>query len=180
LDALSHARAAVPGRGREGQRESRVLRVGRPLQYVRPGQERADRANERQRIADGGGRRQDCRHPRAVSDGLLHEERRRAHRRPEGRLEGPRALDDLRHAHQFPQRGRHAEPAEGLQAADAAEPARFMKTLFAAASMVIGAIAQAADITVLATPGIKEAYVELAPQFEKANQHKVTTTWAGT
>ena len=55
-----------------------------------------------------------------------------------------------------------------------------MKTLFAAASMVIGAIAQAADITVLATPGIKEAYVELAPQFEKANQHKVTTTWAGT
>jgi len=55
-----------------------------------------------------------------------------------------------------------------------------MKTLFAAASMAIGGIAQAADITVLATPGIKEAYVELAPQFEKANKHKVTTTWAGT
>jgi molybdate transport system substrate-binding protein len=55
-----------------------------------------------------------------------------------------------------------------------------MKTLFAVASMAIGSMAQAADITVLATPGIKEAYVELAPQFEKANKHKVTTTWAGT
>jgi len=55
-----------------------------------------------------------------------------------------------------------------------------MRTLFAAAGMAIGSIAQAADVTVLATPGIKEAYVELAPQFEKANKHKVTTTWAGT
>jgi len=55
-----------------------------------------------------------------------------------------------------------------------------MKTLFAAASMALGGLAQAADITVLATPGIKEAYNELAPQFEKANKHKVTTTWAGT
>ena len=55
-----------------------------------------------------------------------------------------------------------------------------MKTLFAAASMAIGGLAQAADFTVLATPGIKEAYVELVPQFEKANKHKVTTTWAGT
>ena len=55
-----------------------------------------------------------------------------------------------------------------------------MKTLFAAASMAIGGLAQATDITVLATPGIKEAYVDLVPQFEKANKHKVTTTWAGT
>ena len=55
-----------------------------------------------------------------------------------------------------------------------------MKALFAAASMAAGGLAQAADITVLATPGIKEAYVELAPQFESANKHKVTTTWAGT
>ena len=55
-----------------------------------------------------------------------------------------------------------------------------MKALLAAASMAIGGMAQAADITVLATPGIKEAYVELAPVFEKANKHKVSTTWAGT
>lgn len=54
-----------------------------------------------------------------------------------------------------------------------------MKTLLAA-TMAISGMAQAADITVLATPGIKEAYVELVPQFERANKHKVTTTWAGT
>ena len=40
-------------------------------------------------------------------------------------------------------------------------------------------MAQAADITVLATPGVKEAYAELVPGFEKAG-HRVITTWAGT
>src|SRR5258706_14479697 len=54
------------------------------------------------------------------------------------------------------------------------------KTLLAAASMAIGGLAQAADITVLATPRIKDAYDELAPQFEKSANHKVKTTWAGT
>jgi len=46
--------------------------------------------------------------------------------------------------------------------------------------MAIGGLAQAADITVLATPGIKEAYNEIAPRFEKSANHKVKTTWAGT
>src|SRR3954463_392039 len=46
--------------------------------------------------------------------------------------------------------------------------------------MAIGGLAQGADITVLATPGIKEAYGELVPQFEKSANHKVKTTWAGT
>jgi molybdate transport system substrate-binding protein len=55
-----------------------------------------------------------------------------------------------------------------------------MKRLFAAASMAITGLAQAADITVLATPGVKEAYAELVPLFEKAASHKVKTTWAGT
>ena len=45
--------------------------------------------------------------------------------------------------------------------------------------MAVSASVHAADITVLATPGIREAYNELVPQFEKAG-HKVTTTWAGT
>jgi len=54
-----------------------------------------------------------------------------------------------------------------------------MKTFLAAATMAIGGMAQAADITVLATPGIKEAYNELVPRFEKEG-HKVKTTWAGT
>ncbi len=47
-------------------------------------------------------------------------------------------------------------------------------------AMAMAGTAQAADITVLATPGIKEAYAELVPQFEKAANHKVKTTWAGT
>ena len=55
-----------------------------------------------------------------------------------------------------------------------------MRKLLAAASLAVTGIAQAADITVLATPGVKEAYLTLAPQFEKASGNKVLTTWAGT
>ena len=32
----------------------------------------------------------------------------------------------------------------------------------------------------LATPGVKEAYLELVPIFERASGNKVATTWAGT
>ncbi|TMH69296.1 MAG: ABC transporter substrate-binding protein [Betaproteobacteria bacterium] len=55
-----------------------------------------------------------------------------------------------------------------------------MRTLLAAASVVMTAMAQAADITVLATPGVREAYLELVPLFERASGNKVATTWAGT
>ena len=41
-------------------------------------------------------------------------------------------------------------------------------------------MAQAADINVLASNALKEAYLELVPGFEKATEHKVATTWAGT
>ena len=41
-------------------------------------------------------------------------------------------------------------------------------------------MADAAEIKVLSSNAIKEAYLELAPQFEKASEHKVVTTWAGT
>ena len=54
-----------------------------------------------------------------------------------------------------------------------------MKTLAVITAMVAGT-AHAADITVLATPAIKEAYAELMPLFEKQTQDKVTTTWVGT
>ena len=37
-----------------------------------------------------------------------------------------------------------------------------------------------AKIRVLASPGIKEAYLELVPQFEKASGRRVVTSWAGT
>jgi molybdate transport system substrate-binding protein len=36
------------------------------------------------------------------------------------------------------------------------------------------------NITVLATPAIREAYAELVPVFEKSTRHEVTTTWVGT
>jgi len=45
---------------------------------------------------------------------------------------------------------------------------------------MVAGTAQAADITVLATPAIKEAYAELVPLFEKQTQDKVATTWVGT
>jgi molybdate transport system substrate-binding protein len=52
---------------------------------------------------------------------------------------------------------------------------------FAGASLLIlGATADAADVKVMASAAIKEAYLELVPQFEKSTEHKVSTTWAGT
>jgi len=55
-----------------------------------------------------------------------------------------------------------------------------MKTMVLMAGIAFGTPTLAADITVLATPAVKEAYVELVPAFEKETQHKVTTTWVGT
>jgi molybdate transport system substrate-binding protein len=46
--------------------------------------------------------------------------------------------------------------------------------------LILGATADAADIKVMASAAIKEAYLELVPQFEKSTEHKVSTTWAGT
>ena len=50
----------------------------------------------------------------------------------------------------------------------------------AAASLFLSQAVSAAEIKVLASGAIKEAYLELIPQFEKASEHKVVTTWAGT
>jgi len=47
-------------------------------------------------------------------------------------------------------------------------------------SLLLAGAASAAEVKVLASGAIKEAYLELIPQFEKASEHKVTTTWAGT
>jgi len=48
---------------------------------------------------------------------------------------------------------------------------------------IVGALmvgtAQAAEIKVLGSPGTKEPYTLLAPEFEKASGHKVATTWDG-
>jgi molybdate transport system substrate-binding protein len=50
----------------------------------------------------------------------------------------------------------------------------------AAASLFLSQAVTAAEIKVLASGAIKEAYLELIPQFEKTSEHKVATTWAGT
>jgi molybdate transport system substrate-binding protein len=55
-----------------------------------------------------------------------------------------------------------------------------MKTLALTAGIAFAMTSHAADITVLATPAIKEAYAELVPVFEKQTKHKVITTWVGT
>jgi molybdate transport system substrate-binding protein len=52
--------------------------------------------------------------------------------------------------------------------------------LGAAGFLMLASVAGAAEIKVLASNAIKEAYLELAPQFEKASENKVVTTWAGT
>jgi molybdate transport system substrate-binding protein len=49
-----------------------------------------------------------------------------------------------------------------------------------AASLLLSQAGNAAEIKVLASGAIKEAYLELIPKFEKASEHKVVTTWAGT
>ena len=54
--------------------------------------------------------------------------------------------------------------------------------LFAAAAcgLLLSGAVQAAELKVLGSGAVKEAYSELLPQFEKASGHKVTVIWAGT
>ena len=49
-----------------------------------------------------------------------------------------------------------------------------------AASLLLTATADAAEIKVLASAAIKDAYLELLPQFEKATGNKVMAEWSGT
>jgi molybdate transport system substrate-binding protein len=57
-----------------------------------------------------------------------------------------------------------------------------MKTVLsiAAAAFLLSGVVNAAEIKVLSTQATEEAYKELAPQFEKASGHKVTTVFTGT
>ena len=52
--------------------------------------------------------------------------------------------------------------------------------LGAASFLMSAAMANAAEVKVLASNALKEAYLELVPAFERATEHKVATTWAGT
>jgi molybdate transport system substrate-binding protein len=52
---------------------------------------------------------------------------------------------------------------------------------FVAAAMVIGMnTTHAAEIKVLGSAAVKEAYLDLVPAFEKSSGHRVTTIWDGT
>jgi len=58
-----------------------------------------------------------------------------------------------------------------------------MKSSFiiaATATLMLPTMTNAAEIKVLSTQATEETYRELAPQFEKATGHKVTTTFTGT
>jgi len=49
-----------------------------------------------------------------------------------------------------------------------------------AAFLLVPSIAQAAEIRLLASGALKEAYLELIPAFEKASGHKVVLDWSST
>lgn len=58
-----------------------------------------------------------------------------------------------------------------------------MKCKLAAAAcglLLLSSVAQSAEIKVLASGAVKEAALELFPQFEKASTNKISVTWAGT
>jgi molybdate transport system substrate-binding protein len=56
-----------------------------------------------------------------------------------------------------------------------------MKLVAAAAcGLLLSSVAQAAEVKVLASGAVKEAALELFPQFEKASGNTVAVTWAGT
>jgi len=56
-----------------------------------------------------------------------------------------------------------------------------MKLVVAAAGgLLLSSVAQGAEVKVLASGAVKEAALELFPQFEQASGNKVVVTWAGT
>jgi len=50
----------------------------------------------------------------------------------------------------------------------------------AVANLLLSSVAHAAEIKVLASTAIRDAYLELLPQFERATGNKVTAEWSGT
>ena len=48
------------------------------------------------------------------------------------------------------------------------------------ASVMLAGIADAAEIKVIGSPGVREISIRLVPEFEKATGHRVVTTFAGT
>ena len=57
---------------------------------------------------------------------------------------------------------------------------RFAPWLVLAAVILAPVVASAAEIKVMASNAVKDAYTELLPIFEKQSGHKVTVAWGGT
>jgi molybdate transport system substrate-binding protein len=55
-----------------------------------------------------------------------------------------------------------------------------MRFIIAVASLLLPAMSQAAEIKLLASAAMKDAYLELIPQFEKVTGHKVSAAWSST
>src|SRR5438093_6705047 len=132
LDALPLPRPAVQGRSGRRQRGGELLHLGGLVRQLRSRQERADRLGEHERRVLRPGRRQMGHAARALSDGLLRQVVRRAHRRSECRLEGKIAVGDLLHADGVPRRRRQGEPA---QSREVPAPSRSARELTATRSL---------------------------------------------
>lgn len=57
---------------------------------------------------------------------------------------------------------------------------RFRLIAAAAALLFLTSFAQSAEVRLLASGALKDAYLELLPDFEKASGHKVTAAWSST
>ena len=55
---------------------------------------------------------------------------------------------------------------------------KFRSLVVAAALLVLSSIAHGAEVRLLASGALKEAYLELLPDFEKMSGHRVTVTWS--
>jgi molybdate transport system substrate-binding protein len=55
-----------------------------------------------------------------------------------------------------------------------------LRWIAAAAFLLMSGVAHGAEVRLFASGALKEAYVELVPEFEKASGHKVIATWSST
>src|SRR5262245_38402797 len=83
------------------------------------------------------------------------------------------------------QEGRLSQPAPPHYAGRELRQGQRLATVYSATAAVLAAIlaagaADAAEIKVMASNAVKEAYGELVPAFEKASGHTVAIVWAGT
>jgi molybdate transport system substrate-binding protein len=51
--------------------------------------------------------------------------------------------------------------------------------LFSLCAVLLAGASEAAEITVMSTVAVKEAYLELVPVFERASENRVVTMWVG-